>query len=287
MALVTFKLLDRKTDENSFFLHQDGTKDFENKLNFTNQRGVLNPFWVVENGSRKYFRYIEGCSIFDPAEQDKQKIVSNFQTSTILFSKGSDIIVDDEKMKPLVDFLTIHPHNPGSKYHKEDHDSVFYRFDPKKVVDIELAEATKQDEALLLFAGISKNKEKMSSLALLFAETKDLQTEEEIYLGLRAIAKNKSEDFIVSIANKQNEILSQVLKAQTAVYGIVGKDAKGFFYEADKSLLFETVTKKKEEANSELVTYLMSAEGDIHFRNLLIKIQQKEVELQAPSGITE
>jgi len=285
--LVTFRLLDRQVDESSFFQNSDGTRDHDRKLDFTNTRGILNPFWVIVDGARKYFRYVEGCAIFDPAEQEKQKIVANFQNSTIQFNKGADIILDDQKMKPLIDFLKIHPLNPGSPYHKEDHDSLFYEFDHKKIVDKEIEEANIQDTAFELFGSFSKNAEKMKSLALLFETTKNLQTDEEIYLGLRSIAKTRPADFIGSIGNKDNEVLSQVLKAQSSVYGIIGKDIKGYFYEADKSSLFEIVEKNKKVAEEALVAYLITKEGDVHYRNLLLKIRQKEVELEAPAGELE
>lgn len=288
MPLVTYKLLDRKTDENSFFLNQDGSKDDDRKLDFTNGYGILNPFWIIENGKRVYYQYVVGSDVYDPAEQKKQGIVSNMQTSTVAFNKGADIIVDDDLMAPLVKWLDKHPFNASSPNHVEGrHEKKFFRVDHAKIVQKEFDDANKEDEAMISFALLSKNKDKMRSVAILFNETNHLSTDEEIYLGLRQIAKTKPDIFLESIANKENEVLSQVLKAQTGPYGIIGKDAKGYFYEDDKSLMFQTPTKQKSVAEAELVAYLMSAEGDLHFRKLLIKIQQKEVELNSPLGEIE
>ena len=87
--LVTYKLLDRKTDENSFFLNQDGSKDEDRKLDFTNSYGILNPFWVTDKqtGKRVYYQYIEGVDFYDPQEQKKQGIVANMQNSNVFINK--------------------------------------------------------------------------------------------------------------------------------------------------------------------------------------------------------
>lgn len=288
--LVTYKLLDRKTDENSFFLNQDGSKDEDRKLDFTNSYGILNPFWVVdkETGKRVYYQYIEGVDFYDPQEQKKQGIIANMQNSNVFFNKGADIIIDDQLMAPLVKWMDLHPINSESIYHDPArHDSKFYRVDHTKIIKKELDEATIEDEALLIFGGLRKDKEKMRSVALLFEDTKSLPGDDEIYLGLREIAKKHPKKFIDSIANKENEVLSQVLKAQTGPYGIIGKDAKGYFYEDDKTAIFLTSTKQKTVAEAELVSYLISAEGDLHYRQLLVKIQKKEIDLQSPSGSIE
>lgn len=288
--LVTYKLLDRKTDESSFFLNQDNTRDEDRKLDFTNRYGILNPFWIVdkETGKRVHYQYIEGVDFYDPQEQKKQGIIANMQNSNIFFNKGADIIIDDQLMAPLVKWLDLHPINSESPYHDPNrHEPKFYRVDHSKIIKKELEQATAEDEALLIFSLLRKDKEKMKSVALLFEDTRSLSSDEEIYLGLREIAKKQPQKFIDSIANKENEVLSQVLKAQTGPYGIIGKDAKGYFYEDDKTVVFGTTTKQKAIAEAELVTYLMSSEGDLHYRQLLVKIQKKEIDLQSASGIKE
>lgn len=283
MAFVIFRLLDRKENPDSFFQNSDGTKDLDRKLDFTNTRSIVNPFWFIdEKGGRKQQRWINGCSFFDVEIQDKEKWIPNAQNSIIQFEKGADIILDDTKMKPLIDFLRIHPKNPKSNYHKKDeHEAVFYEVDKKEENKKQIAAANLEDEAMNIYLLLIKNLERMRAVAVLFEETKGLSDDEEIQIGLREIAKGKPAVFKDSIANVENKTLSDVLKAQKI--GVIGKDAKAFFYEGENpEILFETTSKQK-IAEKELVDFLMSKDGDTQYRSLLIKIRQKEVEMDAPT----
>lgn len=284
METVTFRLLDRKTDESSFFLHQDGTKDTSRKLDFTHSYGILNPFYITEKGGgRKYFRYITGCSIFDPFEQEKQKYVFNQQNGVLEFKLGADIILDLDFGGILAYFLKIHPWNTKSEYHiKGTHEPVFFTYDPKEQVvkDYEIANA--EDEAMSIFRDLSKNPERMRAIKMIFAETSGLEGEQEIYIGLRTLAKNKPIVFKESIASREQLILSEVLLS--ARMEIIQKDAKGWIFKETGGIILPTTTKKQADAENELVTFFMSAEGDIHYRHMMVKKQQKEIEENAPAG---
>lgn len=281
--MVHFKLLDRKTDDASVFQNSDGSIDETKKLNYTNWMGIPNPFYILEKGIRKHFRYIPGCPTFDPVQQEKEKYIFNMTAAKLGYSKGADIILDPELAAPLIEFLKIHPWNTSSPNHDPArHEAMFFTWDPKEDTKKEISLVKVQDEALDNLRYLSKNLEKMRSVALLFAETAGLSDDEEIYLGLRQVAQTRPEDFSASIANKENEVLSEVLKALN--YNIIGKDAKAFFYEVDKAVMYPTTTKVDKAAKDELVTFLMSKEGDIHYRQLSIKIQQKELELRSPTG---
>ena len=285
MGFVHYKLLDKKTDKNSFFLDANGAEDHTRKLDFNNSYGILNPYFVInEKGVREYRRYIIGCPIYDPAEQDKQKIVANKQTTLVQFTRGADIDLDEVKGKVLIDWLDGHPWNTSGKNHDpETHDAVFFKWDPKEDVEKDYDIAKAEDEAMIILGLLQKNEERMRAVALVFEETKGLADDKEIYLGLRKVARERPIQFKNSIANRENEVLTDVLKALK--YQIIGRDAKAFFYEEDKSVIFATTTKAAKDANSELVTFLMDRKGDIQYRQLLIKIQQKEIELSAPVGL--
>lgn len=284
MSFVIYKLLDRKENPDSFFQNSDGTRDTEKKMNFTNSRGLVNPFWAVDKktGGRVQYQYIEGCPFYDVARQKLEGYIANANNSIVAFAKGVDIIVDEDKMKPLIGWLDIYPGNTKSQYHDANvHEAVFERFDPKEITKKEIAEANAEDEAMDIYRALTKTPERMRSVAMLFDETKGLSDDEEIQVGLRSVAKLKPIVFTSSIANTENKVLSDVLMAKK--YGVIGKDAKGYFYEGENGAkLFETAAKEK-NADKELVDYLMTKEGDIQYRGLLIKIAQKEVEMNAPT----
>lgn len=282
MGMVMYKLLDFRKDEDSFFINADGTLDNEKKLDFTTTRGILNPFFVTNKlGIREYKRYIAGCGIYDPAEQDKQRIVANRANSVVQIEKGAPIVLDEEKGKVLIDWLDMHPFNTTSVNHDPSlHDAVFFKYDPKAILQKELDNVGAEDEAMDILRMLRKSPERMKAVAMVFQQTANLNSEEEIYLALRKVAMEHPVAFKDSIANKENEVLSDVLKGLK--YNIIGKDAKGYYYEADKTLLHPNIVKEQKLANGLLVAFLMSKEGDIHYRQLLIKIQQKEIELNAP-----
>jgi hypothetical protein len=286
MALVIFKLIDKRVDQDSFFQNSDGTKDHDKKLDFTNTYGILNPFFAIvkegENvGERVYYRYIKGSSIFSVAEQEKQKLVYNMANSLIQFEKGADIIIDDIKMKPLVEFLRIHVWNPKSKYHDpEIHEARFFEFDPAAVRKETISSVELQDKATDLLRLLRNNEERMFAVALLFDTTSGLEDKEDVYLGLREIALSKPGVFMDSIASKEKAVLSDVLKA--IKYGIIDKNVKEFFYTETEGPIFETAESRK-KANGLLASFLATKSGDAHYRNILIKIEQKEVELNAPA----
>lgn len=282
--MVIYKLLDYKVDEGSFFLNANGVMDMEKKLDFTNTRGILNPFFIInKEGVREYYRYIVGCPTYNPAEQERQKIVANRSNMVLGFEKGAPIVLDNMKGKVLINFLDIHPENINSPNHDPNiHDAVFCKYDPELILQQELDVVTAEDEAIDILRLLRKNPERMKAVALVFESTAGLQGEEAIYLGLRKVATEKPVAFKNSIASKENEVLSDVLKGLK--YSIINRDAKGFFYEADRTVMFETPTKDQKIANAALVIYLMTKEGDIHYRNLLIKIQQKEIEMSSPAN---
>lgn len=286
MSLVIFRLLDRRENPDSFFQNSDGTRDLDRKLNFTNTRSIVNPFWIIDQktGGRVYKRWINGCAHFDVEQQDKEKLVANSQNSIIQFEKGADIILDTQFMNPLIKFLRIHPENSVSENHNEEkHEAVFYEVDPKKETKKQLDAINAEDEAMDVYRSLTKNVERMRSVAMLFEETKGLIDDEEIQVALRSVAKDQPTRFKDSIANVENKVLSDVLIAQK--FGIVGKDAKGFYYEGENGgILFETTSKQK-IAEKELVDYLMTKEGQIQYQNLLVKIGQDEVKRNAPAGI--
>lgn len=279
--MVTYQLIDKKVDAGSFFLNADGTKDTEKKLDFTNSYGVLNPYYVIgKDGARTHFRYIQGCKIYDPAEQDKQKIIFNMTTGLVQFEKGAPIVLDEEKGKVLMVWMDGHPNNENSPNHDPNiHEPMFRKLDPKAILQKEMDEVSVADEAMDMLRLLRKSPERMRSVAIVFTHTANLSGDEEIYLGLRKVAMEQPEAFINSIANKENEVLSDVLKSMK--YGIINKDAKGYFYEADKAVLFATPDKGK-VADNQLVSFLMTKPGDIHYRQMLIKLQQTEIELNQP-----
>lgn len=278
--MVQYILIDKKEDQSSFYLNEDGTRDTERKLDFTNSRGILNPFFLIdENGVRQYKQYIVGSSTYDPAEHEKQKIKPTVANSTVQFVKGAPIVLDEKKGKVLIDWLDMHPFNINSTNHDPDlHDAMFKKYDPKEEVKKNIDRVNAEDEATDILKSLRKNPAKMMSVANLFESTRLMHEEDEVYIGLRQIAKEFPIEFKNSIANKENEVLSDVLKGLK--YAVITKDAKGFIF-ADEEVLFETTTKAHKEANSELVVYLMSETGDVFYRKLLVRINQKEIELDS------
>lgn len=284
METVIYRLLDKKTDQNSFFLNADGKRDETRKLDFTNSYGIINPFYLVDSqGIRTYYRYIAGCSMYDPAEQDKQKIVANQQNSVVEFKAGADITLDKQIGGVLSKWLSIHPWNVSSPNHKPGvHEAVFETYDPKVQVLKEFNIATEEDKALETLIDLKRNSERMRSVASLFNETANLSSDEEIYLGLRSLARTQPGLFNNSIGSRENQILADILLS--AKTNVIGKDVKGWFFEEDQSTILLTTTKVQKDAEAELVQFLMSKEGEVFYRQLVIKKQQKEIALNAPAG---
>lgn len=282
--MVMYKLLDFMVDEDSFFLNANGKMDTTKKLDFTTSRGLLNPFFIINSeGVRDYYRYIAGCPIYNPAEQEKQKIVANRANMVVGYEKGAPIVLDSIKGKVLINWLDMHPENVDSPNHDPlIHDRVFCKYDPDVLLQKELANVTAEDEAIDILRMLRRNPERMKAVALVFKATAALQGEEAIYLGLRKVATENPVEFAHSIASKENEVLSDVLKGLK--YHIINTDAKGFYYEHDRSILFEAATKDQKQATAALAVFLMTKEGDIHYRQLLIKIQQQEIINNAPAN---
>lgn len=281
MSLVIFRLTDRKVDEGSFFLNQDGTEDHTNKLDYTNTYGILNPFFINVNGAKVYQQYIQGCPFFDIARQQKEKYVANLRNTDVHFEKGSDIILDDDKMKPLVEWLRMHPKNASSKNHNpEIHEASFFEFDPKKVVKADNDLADEEDKALEVLRILRADNDKLSAVAVLFEETQHITDHEEMYRALRIIAKNKPDVFNKAIGDKESQVRADIGIAEKL--GVIMLDAKEYQYAETKGTILDVTGQAKKTALKSLVDFYMSKEGAEQYRNLLIKIQQKQIELQAP-----
>lgn len=286
MSLTMFRLLDKKEDQNSYFVNEDGTKELDKKVNFNHRYGVLNPYYIVkEKGVREYRRYIRGCAFFDMERQDKEKYIFDINTGIVEFKAGGDIYVESDEDNALIEWLKDHPNNVDSVYHNKDkHDRQFTTHDPKKVVEEEVKQADQEDKAIALVIKLKDDEARLRAIGNVFQETSGMIDESQIYLELRRIAKETPALFLSSIANKQNAVFGDVRIARK--YNIIAKDVKGFIYEDTKALIFET-TEKDKVANEELTRFLMSRDGHDHYRQIQTKIAQAEIAFSAPDGSEE
>ncbi len=280
MEFVHFRLLDRKTDESSFFQNSDGTKDEDKKLDYTNSYGILNPYFVNVAGKRVVYQYILGCDIFDPAEQKKQGYIVNMANCLVEFTKGADIILDKDLNAPLIIWLKGHPKNRSSVNYKEIHgEPDFYEFDPKEVLKKEVEDVTAEDEAMDILRELRKKPEKMKAVALVFEGTQLMDDEMQIYLTLRDIAKSDPAGFKKSIASRENDVLADIITALK--YNIIIEDAKGYIYKSDSAVILATETKNNKVSKEVLTTYLMSKAGETHLRQIGVLIRKHEIDLES------
>ena len=281
--IITFRLLDKKVDPNSHFVNEDGTIDKEKKMDFTNTYGVLNPYYILKDGKREVRQFIRGCSHFDPVKQKLEGYIPDAVNSVVEFKAGGDIILDVEDDKIQIQWMKEHPLNTSSPYHNQDkHDRVFFTYDPKEVQQKEVEKATAEDKAMEIVISLKKDTARLKAIGDLFEETQGLQDDQDVYLGLRALAKEKPEVFTSSIASREKAVLGDVKIAKKFV--VINRDAKGYYYEDTKGIIFETGTKSDKDADVELTRFLMSKEGKDYYRQLLVKIEQKQVEMNAPLG---
>lgn len=281
MGNTMFRLLDKKVDPNSHWVNEDGTKDLTKQIDFTNRFGVLNPYFILKNGKREIRQFIRGCSFFDPVEQKKQGYIPDVANSVIDFKAGGDIYADGQDDSVFIEWMNGHPNNTSSENHNPDkHDPLFFTYDPSVKVKQEVETAKVEDEAMTIVISLQKNPDKLRAIARLFEETNMLVDDEVIYLGLRAIAKENPALFTSSIANRENAVLGDILLAKRLA--VINKDLKGYYFEDTKGLIFETTIKKDKESDPEFVKFLMTDEGKDYYTQLLIKIKQKEIEINAP-----
>jgi len=286
MGIVSFRLRDRKVDENSHFVNEDGTIDKGKKIDFTNTYGVLNPYFIIEDGVRKVRQFIKGCAFFDPERQKKEGYFATIENSVVEFKAGGDIILDENEDKFQIEWMKDHPHNTKSSFHNPDkHDKIFFLYDPKAVQKEEVDAATAEDDALRLVLSLKDDQERLRAIGNLFEETMGLQDDNDIYLGLRKIAKSDPAVFSSSIASKEKAVLGDIRIAKK--YVVINKDAKGFYYEDTKGVILETTTKGVNDSEAELVKFLMSKEGREHYKQLQVKIAQAEIAQNAPAGVLE
>lgn len=282
MGLTMFRLLDKKVDANSYWLNEDGTKDETKKMDFTNSYGVLNPYFIIkEDGVREYRQFIKGCSFFDPVEQKKQGYIADVNNSVINFKAGGDIYAEEPEDVFFIKWLKDHPNNTSSIYHKSDkHDAQFVTYDPNEQVKKEVEIATAEDAAMAIVMSLKEDTDRLKALGKLFEETSGMSDDNLIYLGLRAIAKERPLMFTTSIADRENAVLGDILLAKRIA--VINRDIKGYFFEDTKALIFEPIAKKDKEADPQLAKFLMTQEGKEFYAQLLIKIQQKEIEINSP-----
>lgn len=281
--IVTFRLLDKKVDQNSHFVNEDGTIDKDKKIDFTHTYGVLNPYFILKDGVREVRQFIRGCSFFDPVKQKLEGFIPDINNSVVEFKAGGDIILDVEDDKVFIQWMKDHPLNTKSKFHNpEKHDKIFFTYDPKEVQELEVKKASKEDEAMEIVISLKSDPARLRAIGNLFEETAGLLDDSDIYLGLRNLAKENPENFTSSIASRQKSVLGDVKLAQK--YGVILRDVKGFSYEGTGASILQPETKNGREWDNELVSFLMSKDGQDHYKQILIKIQQKEIEINAPAG---
>lgn len=283
MGIVTFRLIDKKVDPNSHFVNEDGTIDKDKKIDFTHSYGVLNPYFVLNKGVREVRQFIRGCSFFDPERQKKEGWVADISNSVVEFKAGGDIILDEDDDRVQIEWLKGHPLNTKSANHKPDkHDKIFYTYDPKGVQKEEVKMASLEDQAMKIVMSLPDDKERLRAVGNLFEETAGLLDDNDIYLGLRRLAKEDPLTFTDSIASREKSVLGDVKLAKK--YVVINKDARGFYYEGTDAVILESTTKSVNDSEAELVKFLMSKEGSEHYKQMLIKIRQAEIELGAPAG---
>lgn len=284
MGLVVFRLLDKKVNTNSVYKNEDGTIDETKKRNFNNIYGLVNPYWVLVKGGqgkREVRQYIKGFHSLDPKVQAADGVLPNILNSTVAFKMGEDIWVDPETDGMLLKWLSDHPENVSSPFHNKDvHEKIFETFDPKKIVEAEKASAKMEDQALRIVLSLQDDEEKLKSLANLFEETAGLSDLDEMYLGLRKLAKEKPELFVTSIGNKRQAVLADIKIAKN--YNLIGKNAKGYYLESTQAVIFETATSAMKQSDEELLEFLMNKKGHDTYRQIQIEIAKAQVEEDAP-----
>lgn len=289
-SVIMFRLLDKKVDEGSHFINQDGTVDQSKKIDFTHRHGVLNPYYYIvkegqDKGKRIYQRYIAGCPFFDIDRQNKEGYVMDSVNGVVEFKAGGDIICDPVENKHLIDWLKNHPMNTSSPYHDPDkHDKQFFTYDPSEAIKKEIDQTDIADKAMGVVFSLKNNPERLKAVANLFAETSGLTDDGEIYLRLRKLSQEDPVTFSESIASQEKAVLGDIMLAKT--YALINRNAKGYYHEGTEGVIFEPSAKKDAAADVELAQFLMSREGSEHYKQILVKIRQKEIELNSPSETT-
>jgi len=286
--VIMFRLADKKVDEGSHFINQDGTKDLDKKIDFTHRYGVLNPYYYIvkegaDKGKRVYQRYISGCPFFDIDRQNKEGYVMDSVNGVIEFKAGGDIICDPVENKYLIDWLKNHPMNVSSPYHDPDkHDKQFFTYDPSEAIRKEIEQTDIADESLKIVLSLKDNPERLKAVANLFTETSGLTDESEMYLRLRKLSQENPAAFTESIASQEKAVLGDILMAKR--YALINRNIKGYYYEGTEGVFYEPSSKKDDSADVELAQFLMSKEGSEHYKQILVKIRQKEIELNSPKN---
>lgn len=288
MATITmFRLLDKKEDQNSAFENEDGRKDETRRQDFNNRYGVLNPYFILDKeGKREVRQYIKGCSFFDPIKQKLELYIPGVDNTIVEFKAGGDIILDNEDDAVLIKWLKDHPHNTRSKFHKPDkHDPLFFTYDPKEVQKELRDKATAEDEALELVLSLSKDTNRLRAVANLFEETVGMTDDTDMYLALREKAKEDPAKFTESIGNREKSVQGDIRLAMKLT--VINKNAKGFYFEEGGAGIFDIVEKNESKSITEFAKYLMTKEAKESYKQILIKIDQKQIELNAPEGSLE
>lgn len=265
--LVIFKLLDRKEIGES--KHDSGQ---DKKIDFPVWHGIKNPTFITDGkGNRRKIRYVKGADSVFVDEQDKRGDVYNPNIDIVGFESGNDIIVSPEFDNTMIEFLRIHPTNPGSPYHNpKSHPAIFEEYSHKKSLQGIINSVELEDEALGIVRSLKSNSEGLRKIAPIFGVS-TLGDDGDIYIELRNKAIENPEVFITSIANKKNAYLSNVRKA--VEYNVIVLGAKGYQFTENNAVI--SIESKNED---ELVEFLNSEEGDIPYRQILLKVRQKEVE---------
>lgn len=270
--IYVFRLLDRQ--ETDSYQENDPTK----KLDFASNYVVKNPFFIREKGGEKIlYRYCPGAKSLLMAQQIIDKEVFNPIEDAIVFKNGEDILVDDEFDKNLVDILLMHPTNTKSKFHIPGvNTACFETYNAVEEAQKEVSQIDKEDEAMGIVIPLKDNPKKLKQMAYIFGVPADM-ADEQIYLALRAKAKEAPELFISSIASGKNSIMSNVRKAFD--YTLITWDAKGCIFTKEGGLILEAPSKNKTVNEEKLIDFLMSEEGKEFYNQILSLIEHAELDL--------
>lgn len=272
-----FTLIDRKVTEDSY--HEN---DANKKLDFPVWHGIKNPFFVSgDGGKRVWHRYIKGAGTTLVTEQDASGIPFNPLVDVLGFDSGNDLLIDEEADKAAIDFLTIHPENPKSKYHNSKiHDAKFSEFIAEEKAKDEVKKVEIEDKAIDLLRSLVKDEKKLKNVAAIFG-VPILNSPSEIYIELRKRALSEPDLFVKSIAEKKNTYIANIKKA--LVYDVVQKTDKGFVFKDEGGLIFGIDKVKSEKENENLLLeFLMSDEGKAFNDQIRLKVDGVETKLIEP-----
>lgn len=243
-----------------------------------------------DDDKKKYklfnIRYIAGCPSLDPKYQDENGYVPNLDGDNIWVKNGTETFLRIGSDAAKYDYIKLYQGNVNNPHRPPTAEDEFEEIIEKEVAATQNVEFQTRRQAMNLVGELSKelpggkgfeyDMERLKLFSNIFG-LNSLESPEEKFQALGALAETDPERIINSVVNHKKAIFATVSQAEEL--GVIAFDADKVFFLNNNAVIlpFRTKLSKTSQVNT-LVDHLLTESGEVYLQQIKIQSQEQAKE---------